>query len=274
MNLQGIGLIGLGHVGKNVLKRIQGIAPVVQYDIRWDQPYPYDELARCDLAIVCVPTPALASGECDTTVVEKAIASVPCDRIWLRSTVPPGTSAALAERFDKRIVFSPEYVGETTFSDAYDLEDFLIVGGEPEDRGFIIDLVMQGQERPSRFIQCTAAEAELVKYMENTFLATKVSFVAEFYELTQQLDMDWHTVREAWLADPRIGRAHSHALPDDLGFGGKCLPKDVAAITEFARQQSLPLEVVEAVQSANDRRRGPAVDPTEGQHLIDADPID
>jgi UDPglucose 6-dehydrogenase len=91
--------------------------------------------------------------------------------------------------------------------------------------------------------------------MENSFLATKVGLVAEFYELSRKLGLDWYAVREAWLADPRIGRAHSHALPHDLGFGGKCLPKDVAALCAFADSAGSPLGVLEAVRDTNRNRR-------------------
>ena len=250
-----VGVIGLGHVGGNVFERIESVVDVVTYDSATGEPYPTEALAECDLAIVCVPTPALPSGACDTSIVEKAVASLPCDLIWVRSTVPPGTCDRLAEIHGKRICFSPEYVGETTFSDAYDFDDFLIVGGADGDRAAIIDLVMRCPRRPTRIHQCTNAEAELVKYMENAFLAAKVGIVAEFYELSRRLGLDWFTVREAWLADPRIGRAHSHALPHDLGFGGKCLPKDIAALCAFADEQGSPLAVMQAVRDANIARR-------------------
>ena len=250
-----VGLIGIGHVGKNIATRIESTVDVVAYDTTWDMPYPTEELRQCQLAIVCVPTPSLANGECDTTIVEKAVAALPVDLVWVRSTVPPGTCDMLSERHNKQVCFSPEYVGETTFSDAYDLNQFLIVGGTPGARTRIIKFAMQCDQPPQRIIQCTNAEAELVKYMENSFLAAKVGIVAEFYELSQQLGLDWYTVREAWLADPRIGVAHSHALPHDLGFGGKCLPKDIAAICAFAEQAGAPLDVLERVRDANRDRR-------------------
>ena len=253
--IERVAVIGVGHVGTNIVKRSEAVVDVVSYDTAWSRPYPAEELALCDLAVVCVPTPSLPGGGCDTTIVEKAVADLPIDLIWIRSTVPPGTCDMLAEQYGKRVCFSPEYVGETNFSDAYDLEDFLIVGGEPADRRAIVDFAMQHPDAPSRIYQCTNAEAELVKYMENSFLAAKVGLVAEFYELSQALGLDWYAVREAWLADPRIGEAHSHALPHDLGFGGKCLPKDVAALCAFAESQGVPLAVLEAVRDANVKRR-------------------
>jgi UDPglucose 6-dehydrogenase len=250
-----VGIIGLGHVGQNIQHRVESTFDVVAYDVAWEVLYPSSELEQCDLVIVCVPTPSLPNGECDTTIVEKAVASLPVDLVWVRSTVPPGTCDLLSERYRKQICFSPEYVGETNFSEGYDLEKFLVVGGEPDARRQIVDFAMRCDDAPERVYQCSNAEAELVKYMENSFLATKVGLVAEFYELSRKLDLDWYAVREAWLADPRIGRAHSHALPHDLGFGGKCLPKDVAALCAFADSAGSPLGVLEAVRDTNRNRR-------------------
>lgn len=73
--------------------------------------------------------------------------------------------------------------------------------------------------------------------MENAFLATKVTFVNEFYEVCRAFGADWHTVREGWLLDPRIGRSHSAVFPDARGVSGKCLVKDVNAIVKAAAGQ-------------------------------------
>lgn len=250
-----VGVIGIGHVGQNIVDRLESRFDVVAYDSASDALYPTEELAQCQLAIICVPTPSLPDGACDTSIVEKAVSAVPCELVWVRSTVPPGTCDELAQRYAKQVCFSPEYVGETNFSDAYDLQQFLIVGGEPQARHRIIDIVMQSAQPPERIVQCTNAEAELIKYMENAYLAAKVSVVAEFFELSQQLGLDWYAVREGWLADPRIGVAHSHALPHDLGFGGKCLPKDIAALCAFAEEAGAPVDVLERVRDANRNRR-------------------
>ena len=250
-----IAVIGVGHVGINIIERFEPVVQVVSYDPARDAEYPSAELATCDLGVICVPTPPLPDGSCDISIVEQAIADLPVDLIWVRSTVAPGTCDQLAAKLGKQICFSPELVGETNFSDAYDLDDFLIIGGEPQARERIVELANRVAKPPSKIYECTNAESELVKYMENTFLAVKVGLVADYYELSQKLGLDWDTVREAWLADPRMGEAHSHATPGDLGFGGKCLPKDLDALCQFGRANGMPLPILEAARDANIARR-------------------
>lgn len=254
-SLPRVAVIGTGHVGRNIAQRARATHEIITYDVAEDDEYPTEQLSTCDLAIICVPTPSLPSGACDISIVDAAVAAVPVDLVWVRSTVPPGTCDELASRHGKRICFSPEYVGETHFNDAYDLEDFLIIGGRSQDREQIVNFVLETKGPPTRIYRCANAEAELVKYMENTFLAAKVGIVAEFYELSQRIGLDWDSIREAWLADPRVGHAHSHATPGDLGFSGKCLPKDLAALCAFADQIGQPLDVLAAVRDANRKRR-------------------
>lgn len=83
---------------------------------------------------------------------------------------------------------------------------------------------------------CTSLEAELIKYMENSFLATKVTFVNEYYDIVTRYGADWHRVREGWLLDGRIGRPHTTVFRDRRGYSGKCLPKDIQAITRAAEE--------------------------------------
>lgn len=102
-----------------------------------------------------------------------------------------------------------------------------------------------------RIFQCLAEEAELVKYMENRYLASKVIFVNEFRNLSDSLGLDWNTVREGWLLDPRIERDHTAAFADQQGYGGNCLPKDVAGILSFAESRGIDLTMLAAVQESN-----------------------
>jgi nucleotide sugar dehydrogenase len=219
-----IGVIGLGHVGRSVVELLTPFCDVVSFDTNDENPYPLAALTACEFAIVCVGTPQNADGSCDVSHVYDAVRAVPTERVLLRSTVPPGTTDALARETGKKICFSPEYVGESVHDEpswprgARDVP-FLIVGGEPEARHFFIQHFVKILGPEKTYFQTTALEAELVKYMENAFLATKVTFVNEFFELCDAMGADWHTVREAWLLDPRIGRSHSAVFDDARGFG-------------------------------------------------------
>jgi UDPglucose 6-dehydrogenase len=255
-----LAIIGMGTVGRAMRTLFEGRAELITYDRATDTQYPAEELASCDIAMVCVDTPSAPDGSCDTSNVEQAVAQLPIERVLLRSTVPPGTTDRLTHQFGKRICFAPEYIGEGTYltaswgGNAGDIP-FFIIGGPPEDRRWMLDRLV-GILGPERvYYQCSAVEAEVVKYMENSFLATKVAFVNEFAQICEMVGADWHTVREGWLLDPRVGRAHSAYFPDQPGFDGKCLPKDVRAIVASASAAGYHPGLLQAVLDANDRHR-------------------
>lgn len=258
-----VGVIGLGHVGQAMAELLAPHADLVTYDPQHHASYPVDELTDADFAVVCVGTPADVDGRCDLSHVNEAVQRVPADRILVKSTIVPGTTDDLIERTGKQICFSPEYVGETRYPvpewpAGMHSVPFAIFGGQPEIRRYFIDRFMPVLGPDKTYFQCTATEAELIKYMENAFLATKVTFVNEFFELCSVLGVDWNTVREGWLLDSRIGRSHSAVFADQRGFGGRCLPKDVKAIVRHAAALGYGPELLEEVLRSNERFRAPS----------------
>jgi UDPglucose 6-dehydrogenase len=257
-----VGIVGMGTVGHAMRDMFAPVAGIVEYDVAGSEQYPRQQLAECDFAVICVSTPMAGDRSCDTVNVEQAVEALPLDRILIKSTVPPGTTDRLAAATGKHICFSPEYVGESNYPDAGwgrrtgDVP-FLVIGGAPADRSWFLDRLVQVLGPAKSYFQCSAREAEIIKYMENSFLATKVAFVNEFYEICQTFEADWHTVREGWLLDPRIGTSHSAVFPDARGFGGKCLPKDVNAIISAAAEAGYKAQLLEEVLAANDRVRSP-----------------
>jgi UDP-glucose dehydrogenase len=87
--------------------------------------------------------------------------------------------------------------------------------------------------------------------MVNSFLATKVAFVNEFYEISQLYGVDWHKVREGWLLDERIGRSFSSVFANSRGFGGKCLPKDVNAIVAASEANGYIPKLLKQILDSN-----------------------
>ena len=114
---------------------------------------------------------------------------------------------------------------------------------------------VHGSRTDEVYFQCTALEAELAKYAENAFIATKVTFANEFRRIVESFDADWHTVREAWLLDPRVGRMHTVAFRDEPGFGGRCIAKDVRAIVAASADRGFPAVLLEQVLSRNSEFR-------------------
>jgi UDPglucose 6-dehydrogenase len=129
------------------------------------------------------------------------------------------------------------------------------LGGDPSARRHFIDLLQPVLGPARTYFQCTAIEAEIIKYMENAYRATKVTFVTEFRRICETFGADWHTVRGGWLLDPRIEPAHTAAFASTPGFGGKCLPKDLAAIIRAAADAGYSPGLLSEVLHSNQRFR-------------------
>lgn len=254
-----IAIIGMGHVGKNMRDLFAPHAGLVTFDQADGTDYPHGELSSCDFAVVCVDTPPGPGGEGDITNVTDAVSRLPVDRILLKSTVPPGTTDLLSDTTGKQICFSPEYVGESSYYNPYCTDaasvPFVVLGGPPEIRRWFIDALLPVLGPVKTYFQCTAVEAEIIKYMENSFFATKIAFVNEFWEICRRLGADFHSVREGWLLDPRVEPSHTAVFAEQRGFGGKCLPKDLSAIVAAARQAGYVPALLEQVITSNQRFR-------------------
>lgn len=253
-----VGILGMGHVGRNVKDLLREQVDVITYDPQFDSVYPVKDFSTCSAVVVCVDTPASEGGGCDITNVIEAVERIPIQNILLRSTVPPGTTDDLIQRTGKSICFSPEYVGESKYYNSYWPDGdrdvpFLILGGEILARRFFIDLLMPILGPTKMYFQCSAREAEIIKYMENAYLAIKTVFVAEFANICSAFAADWHAVREGWLLDPRIDRAHTAVFAGAPGFGGKCLPKDLLAIVHSSQVMGYEPRLLVEVLASNDR---------------------
>jgi len=219
-----------------------------------------EQQERWEVAFISTPTPMQPNGYCDTSIVEKAVKEwAPyVDLFIVRSTVPPGTCDWLAQTYKTRVVFQPEYVGETLGHPNTEVirDPFVILGGKPEDTKAAARAWSKVLHPNARIRQVSSETAELCKYMENCFLGVKVLFVNEFRQLAENMGVDFLELREAWLDDPRIGRSHTFAYKENPGFSGKCLPKDLNAIAVFAREfGKSPLKLIEAALQINAEMR-------------------
>jgi|HubBroStandDraft_1064217.scaffolds.fasta_scaffold169139_2 UDPglucose 6-dehydrogenase len=256
-----IGIIGMGHVGQSMSELFEHHAQIVTFDAKEDRGYPESELTTCDAVVICVDTPMGDDGECDIRKVREAVQRLPVDRVLIKSTIAPGTTDILIKTTGKQICFSPEYVGESSYYQPFWADDvravpFVILGGEPAARRWFLDLLLPVLGPTKAYFQCSALEAEIIKYMENSYFATKVSFVNEFHHICAALGADWHTVREGWLLDPRVEPMHTAVFAHAPGFAGKCLPKDVHAIVHAAAAAGYSPALLIEVLRSNQRFRG------------------
>ena len=246
-------IIGYGHVGTAMHKLFKD-------SIIYDEPKNIgtkDEVNSCNAAFICVPTPQKEDGRCDTSIVEGILAWLEVKVIILRSTVYVGFTDEMREKYHKEIVFQPEYYGETVAHPFANLSDrtWLSFGGTPKGIDLAIDVYKEVINSNVRIYQADAKSVEMAKYMENAFLALKVTFCNEMYDICSSLGADYNKAREVWIADPRIGSSHTFVYKNNRGYGGSCLPKDVASIIYQADKNNIDSTLMKAVVKKNNYLR-------------------
>lgn len=285
-----IGIVGYGYVGKAF---VDMLADKSGYEVWIINRSPIDakelpknaffagttededakkQINSCDLGVVCVPTPSKADGSCDTTIVKDVVGWLETPVILIKSTISPGTTDELKGKiadvdYDlggetvtyKRVVFSPEYVGEgkyyvtprMDFQTAMIKTPFFICGGDEKDCTYVFDLLVPVLGPEKTYYQCTALEAELIKYMENTYFGVKITFAQEMYQICQAFGANWYKVWQGWGLDPRVDIMHTAVFPESRGFSGKCLPKDLNALVKASMDKGYKPTMLNAMLESN-----------------------
>ena len=244
-----VGIVGYGHVG-NIMHDLFPDAVI------YDKPKSIgskENINECDFAFVCVPTPKSDEGYCDTSIVDEVLDWIRAKIIVIRSTVPVGYTSMKQSTLHKRIVFQPEYYGETKnhpFEDPHN-RNWITLGGNSKDTEEVANLYKTVFTSDIFIYEIQSDEAEMAKYMENSFFSTKVIFCNQFYDLCQEYEINYDKVREAWLLDPRIGRSHTFVYPFNRGYGGSCLPKDTAAIICQGDLVGVNMKLLKAAEEVN-----------------------
>ena len=258
-------IVGYGYVGRAYHKVFPD---AVIYDpyVKDIETVSKEEVNSCDFVLISVPTPTSDDGlSCDTSIVESTLEWLTVPLVLIKSTVKPGTTQRLQKKYpDIKIVFSPEYVGEGHYFVQYwnyphatdpRYHDFMIVGGEPDATSKVVSIFVRVLGPHVRFMQTDHKTAEVIKYMENVFFATKIAFVNEMFESCKALGVDYNTVREGWLLDTRVNPNHTAVFIDKRGFEGKCLPKDLKGFIASSAEAGYDPKLLREVMESNNRIR-------------------
>lgn len=230
-------IIGVGTVGGNLARELSVL-----------KPYLYDKYkgidtrqsgVRYDAAFICVDTPG---EECDISEVRSSILENDADVFVIKSTVLPGTTERLALETGRAIIFSPEYCGSTQHCNNFSFP-FTILGGGREDCVKVIQLLQNVYDGTHSFRITDAKTAELVKYMENSYLAMKVSFCQQFSDIAEKAGVCYEELRELFVLDPRVEASHTFVYRDRPYWDSHCLNKDVLAIAR-AYDARLLLDII------------------------------
>lgn len=257
-----VGIIGFGFVGESQAFAFAPVADIKVFDIDVKKrTHDLEEVLNQDLVFVCIPTPMRADGTQDISLVEGFFHQVEKFKARptyiLKSTVLPGTTKRLSEKFNTAIVFCPEFLTEKTAKLDMLTQSRIVIGAENETLSKQVLELFEARFGKKHYITTDTTSAELVKYMSNNFLTVKTAFFNEYYDLVKELEGDWDKIVEGTVADPRIGNSHTAVPGHDgkRGFGGSCFPKDINAIIEFSKALGVEMNTLEASWKTNLRVR-------------------
>jgi UDPglucose 6-dehydrogenase len=250
-----VGVIGNGFVGEAISFAFSPVADLHVYDT--DPLKSLDDLESvhsCDFVFICVPTPMFKDGSQDLSYVEVVFEKATSKPVYiLKSTVLPGTTKGLSEKYSNiKIIFSPEFLTERTAKLDMLTQSRIILGGELSLTEKAKTLFNE-RFKTKNIIQTDSKTAELTKYMNNTFFATKVSIMNEFKLLCDKIGANWQDALRGFVSDGRIGDSHLNVPGHDgkLGYGGTCFPKDVNALLSFSKKHDIELNTIKGGWKTN-----------------------
>ena len=240
-------IIGYGIVGHNLYKDLAQLNPDI-YD-KYKVDCNTKRNIKYDIAFICVDTPLQDNYVLDIKAVYDALIENDSEVYVIKSTCPIGTVDYFKQLTGKRIIFSPEYYGATQHCNNF-IFNYTILGGDKEDCVEVIQVLQKCYDGRHQFRITDSKTAELVKFMENSFLATKVSFCNQFYDIANKYNILYEELRELFLLDPRVNPSHTFVYKDKPYWDSHCLNKDVPYIA-YSENATL----LKAICEFNNRRK-------------------
>jgi UDPglucose 6-dehydrogenase len=251
-----VGIIGNGFVGETIAFAFSPTSDVKVYDINpLKSTHTLEETINQEFIFICLPTPMQNDGSQDLSFIEKFFESITPkqDSIFIiKSTVLPGTTNTLIDKFGYNIIFSPEFLTERTAKLDMLTQSRIIFGGD-EKLTKKVEELFNDRFMNRHIIHMESKTAEFVKYMNNTFFAAKVGLMNEYYRLATNIGIDWDKALYGFASDGRIGDSHLHVPGPDgkLGFGGTCFPKDINALITMSKNVGCSMNILEATWKTN-----------------------
>ncbi len=256
---QKVGIIGLGYVGEAVRRWF--MSQKNKYELFFYDKYKkigsIREVNKADIVFVAVPTPFHKDGEgYDDSAVHDALGNIENGKVVvLKSTVLPGSTDRFQKEYPKKtLLFNPEFLRARSA-----ISDFLnpnrqIIGYTTEKSKKTASKILNILPRAPFMKIMKAGEAEMVKFFCNTFLATRIIFANQMYDLCKKLGIDYEVVKEYAGHDPRVGHSHFDVFYEGYrGYSQACLPKDTKALLQLAEEIGIDLSLLDKVDEINER---------------------
>jgi len=244
-------IAGYGFVGKahyHIFKNVNAVIVDPKYNDN-----KISNIENLEAVICCVGTPQSDNGECDFTNVVDVLNEIPTNiPVLIKSTISLKAWEYIKTNFPNHTVnFSPEFLrANSALLDMENLEYLIISHGGNENYW---RSMYNNAYQTLKFYTCSPEEAILIKYFENAFLATKVSFFNQIYDFCNTRGVTYDAVREGLALDPRINGDHTLVNPalGYRGWGGHCFPKDTAALLKMADENGVGLNILQTVVEYN-----------------------
>jgi UDPglucose 6-dehydrogenase len=268
--LKGHKVIGVDIDASKVISINDGISPTYEtglshamQDVRIKATTDFSLILDTDVSFLCGGTPGQPDGAINLKFVkgpaESTAETLKRKRdkyhvVVVRSTVVPGTTEThieplFAGQDNIGVCVNPEFLREGTALEDFTRPNRIVIGERNEKAGDVLCSLYRAFKAP--IIRTNLRTAEMIKYASNTFLATKISFINEIGNICKELGINVYDVTEAMGYDDRIGNNYLRA---GLGFGGFCLPKDIAALIARAREVGYEPDLLKAVVEINEKQ--------------------
>lgn len=251
-----VGIIGLGVVGTANKVGFESLGhEVCFHDTKLETNIV--DVIQTAVNFICVPTPADEDGRCDTSILESVIHQLHelnyKGIIAVRSTSSPGFTRMMIEKYENdRICFVPEFLRERCAQEDFIENHNLLAVGSENDEVYETIVNVHGH-LPKQTVRLSATEAELLKYFNNVYAATRVVFANVFFEISKKLDCDYSKVKNAYVKTGKALDLYLDVSEDLRGYAGMCLPKDTKAFAKLLSDQGLEFKIIESIDSDNEK---------------------
>lgn len=256
-----IGVIGTGYVGSAVKFYFEKHTQVETFDsIKKCSTKSIEELvSKSDIIFLCLPTPMNKDGSTHIDIIKTVLSEINSfisknnHKVFvIKSTIPVGTTDYLIEKYSKlELVFNPEFLREVSFKEDFANQDRIILGYEK--RNELVFNLYKKYFPNAEIIETKSSNAEMIKYITNTFLATKVSFANEMKSFCDAKKINYDDVIKYATKDSRLGSSHWDVPGPDgkNGFGGSCFPKDIVSLINQLSNANIESYIIKAVWLRN-----------------------
>ena len=243
-------IAGHGYVGKAIEQALLSENSITIVDPAYNDKTIKD--ADYDALIICVSTPQRQDGACDMQNVFDCIDQSNDKPILIKSTISIEGWQQLKQKYpNKGVTFSPEFLRAKTAIEDFNKQQVMYFSNDDcNDDWELWSKLFLNNNKNLKFKLASAEELILSKYFRNSFLATKVSFFNQMYDLCSKFDLNFDKVRECVADDTRIGESHTY-VTEERGFSGHCFPKDTQALVTTANNNDINLSLIKEAINYN-----------------------